>query len=161
MTILALDLGTKTGWAINDEGVIRSGMEDFTPTKYGYRGSRYLDFSAWLCAIYTLYHFESVYYEMPHMRGRWATEALHGYLAYLYGFLAPHDIDPIAVHSGTIKKFATGNGKASKEEMIVKAQEFIEIGIPRGKTVRLITDDNEADAICLLKYAESQLEEEK
>ena len=166
MTILALDLGTKTGWAINDDGVIRSGMEDFTPKKGDHIGKRYHDFIFWVADMIIDYKPEYIYYEMPHMRGRRATEVLHGYLTCLQETCYYQGADePISVHSGTIKKFATGNGRASKEDMIEEANEFI------GKVdwnpnyedfkYKEVTDDNEADAICLLKYAESQLKEEK
>ena len=156
MTILALDLGTKTGWAINDDGVIRSGMEDFTPKKGDHIGKRYCDFTSWLVDMIIDYDLpDYVYYEMPHMRGRRATEVLHGYLTCLQNTCYQQELDdPIAVHPGTIKKFATGNGRASKEDMILEPNDWVRIE-------KTITDDNEADAICLLKYAESQLEEEK
>jgi len=158
MTILALDLGTKTGWAINDDGVIRSGMEDFTPKKGDHIGKRYHDFIFWVADMIIDYKPEYIYYEMPHMRGRRATEVLHGYLTCLQETCYYQGADePISVHSGTIKKFATGNGRASKEEMIEACNKYAEVQ----SVLNPITDDNEADAICLLKYAESQLEEEK
>ena len=167
MRILALDLGTCTGWAINDDGVIRSGMEDFTPKKGDHIGQRYLDFHSWIDEMLDSYELDYVYYEMPHMRGRRATEVLHGFLAHLQHMCAWFSMDSVGVHSGTIKKFATGNGRASKEDMIVKANCFLHDynkspleNINTMITNRVITDDNEADAICLLKYAESQFKEE-
>ena len=47
--ILALDLGTTTGWAIRTaEGVILSGTVSFRPSRYDGGGMRYLRFRAWL-----------------------------------------------------------------------------------------------------------------
>ena len=47
--ILALDLGTTTGWAIQTaEGVILSGTVSFRPSRYDGGGMRYLRFRAWL-----------------------------------------------------------------------------------------------------------------
>ncbi len=48
----------------------------------------------------------------------------------------------------TIKKFATGSGKGCKEDMIAAAKEFGYKG----------DNEHEADAVCLLKYAEANLE---
>ncbi len=158
MTILALDLGTKTGWAVNDNGVIRSGMEDFTPKKKTKKrkadhiGKRCFDFGVWLMKMLNdpLIKIDTIYYEMPHMRGRRATEVLHGFLTYVQVFSYSGGLhNPIMVHSATLKKFATGYGKATKEQMIASAIRYVE-------PARIIYDDNEADAICLLKYAESQ-----
>ena len=48
-TILALDLGTKTGWALFDKNCkITSGTKDFTPKRFSGGGMRYLQFKNWL-----------------------------------------------------------------------------------------------------------------
>lgn len=45
-TILALDLGTQTGWAIaNPSGAITSGTQSFRPQRFEGGGMRYLDIS--------------------------------------------------------------------------------------------------------------------
>lgn len=47
--LLALDLGTTTGWAIRTaEGVILSGTMSFRPSRYDGGGMRCLRFRAWL-----------------------------------------------------------------------------------------------------------------
>ena len=56
------------------------------------------------------------------------------------------DIECRGYPVGTIKKFATGNGRASKEDMILAAEKF---------ACREIGDDNEADAICIAELAAS------
>lgn len=48
-TILALDLGTTTGWALrNRDGSVVSGSENFRPRRFEGGGMRYLRFGRWL-----------------------------------------------------------------------------------------------------------------
>ena len=62
-------------------------------------------------------------------------------------FAAKYNIETMPVHTATLKKFATGNGRASKEDMVKAA-------IQRGWNP---VDDNEADAILLLEYAPNEI----
>jgi hypothetical protein len=51
-TILALDLGTTTGWALQAaDGLITSGTVSFRPGRYDGGGMRYLRFTNWLTEI--------------------------------------------------------------------------------------------------------------
>ena len=51
-TILALDLGTTTGWALRgSDGHITSGSENFRPQRFEGGGMRYLRFKRWLTDI--------------------------------------------------------------------------------------------------------------
>ena len=48
-TILALDLGTQTGWALHQlDGTITSGTENFKPHRFEGGGMRFLRFKRWL-----------------------------------------------------------------------------------------------------------------
>ena len=58
------------------------------------------------------------------------------------------DVKYTPVHSGTLKKFATGKGNASKERMLELAIET---------WGAQIIDDNEADARWLLYYAQKEI----
>lgn len=50
--ILALDLGTTTGWALRShEGLITSGTASFRPGRYDGGGMRYLRFTNWLTEL--------------------------------------------------------------------------------------------------------------
>ena len=50
-TILALDLGTKTGWAVQPaKGPVQSGTQTFRPNRFEGGGMRYLRFTDWLVA---------------------------------------------------------------------------------------------------------------
>ena len=51
-TILALDLGTTTGWALRGyDGLITSGTVSFKPGRFDGGGMRYLRFTNWLTEI--------------------------------------------------------------------------------------------------------------
>ena len=51
-TILALDLGTTTGWALRGhDGLITSGTASFKPGRYDGGGMRYLRFTNWLTEL--------------------------------------------------------------------------------------------------------------
>jgi hypothetical protein len=51
-TMLALDLGTTTGWALRTpDGLITSGTVSFRPSRYDGGGMRYLRFTNWLTEL--------------------------------------------------------------------------------------------------------------
>ncbi len=146
MKILALDPGTKTGWAWRGEdGLIMSGMMDFNLRRGDSPGMKYIIFTNWLGKLYDSYPFDLVYYEQPHMRGGYSTEVLYGFVTHLQTWCATKSVNHTAVHTGTLKKSTTGHGKASKSMMMEEAKHIA------GKEIE---SDDEADAICLLAYAE-------
>ena len=141
--ILALDLGTKTGWAANPRsGGIISGVQDFSTKRNEGGGMRFLNLRRWLDSIkdgVTEIHFEEV-------RRHAGTQAAHvygGLMGTLTAWCEENRIPYSSVPVGTIKKSATGKGNASKGEMINAAKE---LGFEPA-------DDNEADAIHILRYA--------
>ena len=144
-SILALDLGTKTGWALKQDGAIISGTKIFKPGRFEGGGMRYLRFSDWLHELSD--HagpFETIWFEeVRSHKGVDAAHAYGGFLATLTQWAEKQSIPYAGVSVGTIKKHATGQGNANKDAMIkaVKARGFK----PQ--------DDNEADAIALLFWA--------
>lgn len=145
-TILALDLGTTTGWALMArDGSITSGTESFKPHRFEGGGMRFLRFKRWLTEIkQTSDGIDAVYFE--EVRRHLGVDAAHaygGFMAQLTAWCEHHQIPYQGVPVGTIKKHATGKGNASKGEMIAAAK-------ARG---HLPADDNEADALALLDYA--------
>ena len=64
-TILALDLGTTTGWALmTRDGSITSGTEAFKPHRFEGGGMRFLRFKRWLTEIkQTSDGIDAVYFE--------------------------------------------------------------------------------------------------
>ena len=144
--ILALDLGTTTGWALRGfDSMITSGTVSFKPGRYDGGGMRYLRFTNWLTEIDRLSGpIEAIYFE--EVRRHLGTDAAHvygGLMASLTSWAELRGIPYQGVSVGTIKKHATGKGNANKLVMIdaVRARGFTP------------TDDNEADAIALLLWA--------
>ena len=146
MTILALDLGTTMGRAIRQsDGVIASGNESFKPGRYEGGGMRYLRFKRWLSEInHSSGSIDAIYFE--EVRRHLGVDAAHvygGFLGHLTAWCEHRCIPYQGTAVGTIKKFATGKGNSSKDQMIEAAN----------KLGHYVIDDNQADAICLLHYA--------
>lgn len=145
-SILALDLGTTTGWAIySTDGTITSGTETFKPGRFEGGGMRFLRFKRWL---YELSASESmltaVYFEEVRRHvGVDAAHAYGGFMAHLTAWCEHHNIPYQGVPVGTIKKHATGKGNSGKYEMMKAAR----------AAGHFVKDDNEADALHLLMYA--------
>ena len=150
--ILALDLGTHTGWALRSlDGSITGGTEHFKPQRFEGGGMRYLRFRRWLTEIKQIGDgITAVYFEEVRRHvGVDAAHAYGGFLATLTAWCEHHQIPYQGVPVGTIKKHATGKGNASKDEMVASVR-------ARGHTP---ADDNEADAIALLYLAREMAQE--
>lgn len=143
-TVLALDLGTVTGWALRHNGMVTSGTQSFKPGRYEGGGMRYVRFTRWLSEVLaSVDGIDSVYFE--EVRRHVGTDAAHvygGFLAHLTAWCEAQNIPYQGVPVGTIKKHATGKGNADKAAMITAM---------RAKGY-LPADDNEADALALLYY---------
>lgn len=154
-TLLCLDLGTSTGWALlNEYGSIISGTAHFKPRRFEGGGMRYLRFKRWLTETKNVSgQIDAVYFEeVRRHAGVDAAHAYGGFLAHLTAWCEQHAIPYLGVPVGTIKKHATGKGNASKEEVCRAVMHH-------GHTPM---DDNEADALALLFWAvESGLLHEK
>ncbi len=145
--ILALDLGTTTGWALRSaDGLITSGTASFRPGRFDGGGMRYLRFANWLTELDRLSGpLAAIWFE--EVRRHAGTDASHiygGLMATLTAWAEQRDILPYeGVPVGTIKRHATGKGNAPKNAMIAAAK-------ARGFSP---ADDNEADAVALLLWA--------
>lgn len=161
MIILALDCATKTGFCLMKDGkIIESGMQDFTKRRGESNGMLFIKFRAWLvplvCQIRRLYvdHQTNsnepiiLAYESAHHRGGAATEICVGLVTRVLEIAAEYGAETMPVHTATLKKFATGNGRASKEDMVKKAAEVLG---------RQPIDDNEADAVLIAKFASREV----
>lgn len=144
--LLALDLGTTTGWAITtQDGPITSGTESFRPHRFEGGGMRFLRFKRWLTELKaSVEALDAVYFEEVRRHvGVDAAHAYGGFLAHLTAWCEHHQIPYQGVPVGTIKKHATGKGNADKAALMAAV---------RSKGFRP-ADDNEADAIALLLWA--------
>lgn len=145
-TILALDLGTRTGWAMTN-GL--SGVQDFTPRRGDSPGMRWLEFRAWLNRLLDASPVALVAYEQAHHRGGAATHCAHALIGQLEAVVAERGIEVTSRHTASIKKHATGSGKTKKPEMFAAA---------RAKwNDRTVIDDNESDALWLLDLVTHEL----
>lgn len=144
MNILCLDCGTKTGWAAIFNDSLESGVQDFSLQRGESKGMKFVLFNSWLRRMVDYLKPDLVVYEMAHQRGGFATEILIGMVTRIQEYCAAKGINYTKIHSATLKKFATGNGRASKADMIHEA------GLRYG--IKCI-DDNQADALCMLSWA--------
>lgn len=138
--ILALDLGTTTGWALNSTPVT-SGTISLKPGRYEGGGMRYLRFTGWLSELHAIHPPSAVYFEeVRRHRGTDAAHVYGGLLATLTAWCEERQIPYAGIPVGTIKKHATGKGNANKQQVFdsVRAMGFDP------------ADDNEADSLALL-----------
>jgi len=145
-TILTLDLGTTTGWALRArDGQIAHGFVSFKTQRFEGGGMRYLRFKRWLSEVPALAdEIHAVYFE--EVRRHAGVDAAHvygGLMATLTTWCEHHNVPYQGVPVGTIKKHATGKGNAGKAEVIAA---MCALGHP-------VTDDNEADALAILHWA--------
>jgi Holliday junction resolvasome RuvABC endonuclease subunit len=143
MNILALDMATKTGWAI-DHTTELSGVEEFKVTRGCSPGTRFLQATKWFIDTIKNNNIDLVVYELAHHRGGAATEVAIGLAACIQQVCAYLQIEHYAIHTSEIKKFATGKGNAAKEDMMTQCAAKLNI-IP--------IDDNHADALWILAWA--------
>ena len=159
-SILALDLGTTTGWALSlspsnaASAPLTHGWVSFKPHRFEGGGMRFLRFAQWLAEVRQTVASQSsqnglgaVYFE--EVRRHLGVDAAHaygGFLATLTGWCEREGIAYQGVPVGTIKRHATGKGNATKA-MVIEAMRV------KGFAVK---DDNEADALALLHWAMEQ-----
>jgi Holliday junction resolvasome RuvABC endonuclease subunit len=140
INILALDLGTQTGFAILKDERITIGTKKLCHDKRA-SGRRFLDFRNWLIQLIRTHNIYRVFFERVYRHS--GTEAAHVYGAFMYTLAAVCEemhVKCIGIPVTTIKKFATGRGNASKEDMINFAKRWGYNPL----------DDNSADALAIL-----------
>ncbi len=145
MSILALDLGTATGWAWCGKTIkpMMSGVWRLGSFKNALRETRFESIFNELDMLDNHKSISAIYYEQ--VRRHLGTDAAHiygGFGATLTLWCGDR-VELRGVPVGTIKKFWTGSGNANKASMMDEARN-------RGFKPQ---DDNEADAIALLHYA--------
>ena len=146
--VLGLDLATKSGWCLMDYNgkVVASGVQDFSKRRGESNGLMFLRFRNWLYGNFNQGFGPPsiVAYERAHMRGGAATEICVGFQTHAQSFAADMGAEMAPVPTTTLKKWATGHGKADKSAMMYRAASFIG---------RDPIDDNEADAILVAAWA--------
>ena len=143
MTLFALDLGTACGFAIFKDGKFISGTRKLGTYKKKF-GARFHEFRTWLLNIIAKHNIEAVYFER--VFGHKGVEAAHCYGGFLYMLASvcfQQNIPCISFSVQAIKKFMTGKGNATKDEIIAAVKR---------KGFTPATDD-EADAIAIMLLA--------
>lgn len=140
MSILALDLGTKAGWAVGSKGGFVSGTWNLAGGRFSGGGMRFVHFRQRLEEVRAGYRLDAVYFEeVRRHRGVDAAHVYGGMLAILTAWCEENKIPYEGVPVGEIKKSFTGKGNSDKAAMIAEAEK-------RGYEV---VDDNQVDAIAL------------
>ena len=115
--VLGLDLGSSFGWCIVTEGEITESGWYPTTIKGEGGGMHLLRFKTYLTSIINEYKPGAVFYEtVPFQKGR-GREIILRQTGILELELTDRGLPYGAVHVSTLKKFATGSGRASKDQM--------------------------------------------
>lgn len=183
MRILALDLGTNTGWALSDRGEITSGTwklltdkERDKQKKDGLDRCCDVRFARLKEKILACWPLDVVVFEDVQFLSTQLQAQLWAGLRTVVVLHFPQ-VRVLCLPVGTLKKFATGSGNATKEMMLAAlVQKYpgrFRWGSHKGKNVPvklppppldpepvinlLRVDDNEADAFHLLMWATKEV----
>lgn len=146
LRIVAFDLGSHFAWASNPPKInsYAWGYIHFP----GVRAHRLGNLMIWMREQTWIRKLDAIVYETPFARGRDATRSLWGMAGIIEACATEFKLPVMDVAVPTIKKFAAGHGKAAKVSMIKAARKWGYTG----------NNEHEADALCLLKYAEAHME---
>lgn len=146
MRVLAIDPGSSCGFAIGRLGDAPvSGVWQLQPARGESPGMRYVRLRAHLNKMIEAYpDLGLIAFEGAHHRGGAATEYAIGCATLIQTWCADHNVQHATVHSATLKKWATGGGKANKDDMLRAGRQRFK---PTTDT------DDEIDALWLHDYA--------
>lgn len=169
LPILAIDLGTFTGWALRDMwGEVTSGRVSFELSRWESHGMRLLRFRKWVREILDEHLLAGdpdeavVVYERPIIAGRGKKQARSGNEVgkMLAGALLP-ELEERGLHNAAptpaqVKKVACGKGNANKEALANAAAKLWEhYKVPEDFDPK--RGDDEADALCVLHWGVVEL----
>lgn len=140
--LIALDVATKTGWAVFSSQRIQSGVHKFK----GAHGQRFAQFHNWLTELKNNLQDGSdiiLLYEeaVPHTMK--SSQVFYGFRGVLLRWCEHHQVAYVPITPQAIKRSATGSPSAHKDDVI---NAMLKLG-------HNPHDDNEADALALLHYA--------
>lgn len=168
LPILAIDLGTFTGWALRDRfGVVTSGRQSFDLGRWESHGMRLLRFRKWVREMLDEHLMAGdpveamVVFERPIIAGRGKKQKLSGNEVgkMLAGTLLP-ELEERGLHNAAptpaqVKKVACGKGNANKQNLADAAEAAWEhYEIPDDFDPK--KGDDEADALCILSWGIDQ-----
>ncbi len=145
LKILSLDIASTTGWAMSET---EYGTWNLKTRKDESMGMKLIRFRGKLDEMYEIMKFDLVLYERP--AGRFKNSIIHEakLIAIAEEWCERNKVEYRSYSATEIKKFATDKGNAGKPLMIKAAKEKL------GYTGN---DDNEADALWMLKLAQRDL----
>ncbi|WP_137390854.1 crossover junction endodeoxyribonuclease RuvC [Rhodoligotrophos defluvii] len=121
--VLALDLGTLCGWALGvvegGDRALSYGQWNLKDDRFSGGGMRFVRFRAYLDKMLEGCPIDRVYFEeVRRHRGVDAAHAYGGYLAVLTEWCESNAVPYDSVPVGTWKRWLTGKGNASKQDVI-------------------------------------------
>ena len=145
--ILALDMGSTTGWAALSAGEVSTGIH--VCMKRTVAGDRWIRFHDWLSEMLDFYEPQTIIFEEPfiHMKHLSGIGVSYGFKTILEMLASRRRIRCYGIAPTVLKKWATGHGNASKDQMLTFARSM-------GWKMQ---DNNEVDARWLLEYARVRL----
>jgi len=157
LNVLALDLATTTGFAVLAAGVVSSGSVSFARQKGRkhvpdeHEGVAYIRFQKWLREALTLYKPTVVVFEEPmgNFKNAAARNIIVGFRGIMMSTVAYYNLTAWGYPQGRVKIHATGKGNAKKPAMVAAAKKMF--------PDQDITDDNQADALHVLRLHLSSL----
>jgi crossover junction endodeoxyribonuclease RuvC len=123
MIVLAIDPGSRCGWALHDGArVAASGVWNLAPLRGDSPGMRYLKLRSRLTDVKDRWpELELVAVEQAHHRGGAATEYAIGIVTHVQSWCAETGVEHCTVHASAVKRAATGRGNADKDAMVAAA----------------------------------------
>lgn len=143
MKVLGIDQATHTGFAVVEPGILHTSG---THVLRGQVAQRFSEFAAWFRNMLKTHLPDLVVYEKPHFRGYDSTLSGVGLISLIQMICYETGTQCTGVHTATLKKFATGYGKATKTEMTTMANRV------EGLSLNVKDNNDEADAIHLALY---------
>ena len=149
--VLGLDLASETGHSVFANGVFSWGHKKFVRRKGrktipdDHIGIKFHDFRNYLKELIYTYKITMIAYEEPAGRAS-SMQALYGLRGVMMDVACKRDIIVKSIYPSTLKKWATGNGHASKYDMMKVLNE---------KHGFAVSTHDEADAVFLVLWARS------
>ena len=150
-TVVGLDIASVTGWCRYDGVRFETGVIDCTPKNNSEpEGCRFRRFAEQLPQV--LEGVGCVIIERTYSRGKRTAEILNGLTAVALVQCEARGLEYAFVDATTLKKFATGSGRAKKPDMVAAAEREL---------ARSDLTDDEADAYWLVRYWQERLQPEQ
>ena len=149
---IGIDPATISGYAISDKnGIITDyGLIKLDQKKLGHK---FFEFERQMSDVINDNSIECIFFEYSsHFKSNKVSIAMNGYFSIIIKLAFINNCNYGYAHPSTIKKFSTGSGRASKEDMVKACQQFVNYEV---------IDHNIADAIHICKYGYNYFNKKK